>query len=598
MGNRFNKFWKEVKRRKVIRMLVIYLAVSFTILEATDIVIGIFDLPAWLMKLILSLLSFAFIISVILSWVYDFTPDGLKIHENVESEEQLKKGHRQPTSETNVWKAATYVSAVIIIIFISLQFTGGKEKQEYDLRDVKSIAILPFDNLSENPEQEYLVAGMHDALITEISHLSNLRVISRTSVLRYKDSDKSIPEIAKELNVNNIVEASVMESGDSIRIQVQLIEAAPDEKHLWAQSYDKSLQNIMTVHNEVVQSISREVNVTLTPQDGIRLANARQVNPESYKAYLRGMHHLNKGTPDGAKKGLELLHQSIEKDPAEPFGYAGLALAYTTLAHSPLAPKDARSMAIASAFRALELDPSLAEVHLAIAEIKLYMEWDFDEVEYGIKRALGLNPSLAMAHYHYAWALYLFGRMDEAIIEHKIARDLDPFNPKHTAWLGGLYLYDGRPDEAIQEALKSFEITPDYHVGYLVLGNSYLVKGMNEKAIATHRKLVELYPHWKWALANTYAMTGHKVEANKIVKQIENEELNGWNALGLMTVYGALGRMDEAFQMLAYEPHHAWVPWAAVMPIWEPLRADPRFEEFLEKLNLPDQYNSMNASLY
>jgi tetratricopeptide (TPR) repeat protein len=235
----------------------------------------------------------------------------------------------------------------------------------------------------------------------------------------------------------------------------------------------------------------------------------------------------------------------------------------------------------------LRLDETLAEGHAALGIINLYHKWDWEGAEQAFQHALELNPSSAMTHYHYAWYLSLFGRVDEAIVEHKRARELDPLNPLHTAWLGSLYLMKGQEEEALEEARKSLELNPDYHIGFLMLGRVYAQKGMYEEAIAAHQELTKIAPRWRFALGRTYALAGQMDEARKILTELEKEGVTPFNALGLAKLYTALGEKDEAFRWLAYETPHAHFPWVRVLPWSVPLRDDPRFDELLRKMNLP-----------
>lgn len=282
------------------------------------------------------------------------------------------------------------------------------------------------------------------------------------------------------------------------------------------------------------------------------------------------------------------MHEAVRIDPAEPFAHAGLALGYLEVAHSPLDPGNALTKAEAAAQQAFKLDTTMAEIYTALGEVYLYELWKFDLAKEYLEKALRINPNLAIAHYHYAWALYLFGDTDGAILEHLQAQKYDPFNPLHYAWMGILYYSNGQLDEAIEVALESFEIQENYPAGYYVLGMAYLHAGNPEKAIEIHQKLNELYPWWAWGLGYTYAVTGHAKEAEEIVAQLEGTEANNWNAVGLTMIYNGLGNMDEAFKWLNYEPHHAFTAWAAVQPEFKEMRKDPRFEDFLARLNLPE----------
>ncbi len=452
---------------------------------------------------------------------------------------------------------------------------------------IASLAVLPFDNLTGDPQEEYFVAGMHDALIGQLAQIGALRVISRRSVMQYRDNEASVPEIARELDIDGVVEASVVRAGDSVRFQVQLIAARPEERSLWSEAYDRDVSNVYELHSEVARAIAREAGVPLTIDEETRLAGTRPVNRETYEAYLKGMFYLSKSTPEEFERGLTYLHEAVEKDPGDPRAYAGLALGYATLGHGPAPPLDVWSRARAAELRAIQLDPTLAEAHAALADVKLYYEWDWAGAEEAFRRANELNPNLAMNHYHYAWYLALFGRLDEAIEQHTLARELDPFRPLHSVWLGHLYNFIGQYDEAASEALAALEHFPDHAVGLLVLGIAYANKGMYEDAIALHEKVVTINSSWKWALGRTYADAGREEDAQRILAELEEEEVTPWNALGLAIVNSALGEYDEAYRWLAYEPPHAWLPWTTIDPLLTVPRDDPRFSDLLRRLNLP-----------
>ena len=454
-------------------------------------------------------------------------------------------------------------------------------------KKIKSIAVLPFDNYTGDDSQSFLVFGMHDALIGELGQLGAIRVVSKTSVLAYRNSEKTIKEIATELGVDAIIEASVMIVEGKIRIQLKLFNAFPEEKQLWAQTFDVDMDNILKLYGQVIRKVASEIKYTLSPEQQTQLDEIREVNPNSYKAYLRGKYNLYQQTPEGIRKGLEYLHEAVRIDPAEPLAYAGLALGYLDIAHGPLNAGDAYVKAESAGRQAIKLDQNLAEAQLAQAEICVYVNWDFHSAEKYFKRAVELNPNLSIAHYQYAWTLFLFGRNDEALVEHELAWKCDPFNPLITSFLGGLYSYLGRYDDAIREANKSFDILKDCPTGYFVLGETYLAMGRKDEAIEAHKKLSEVAPPWGWVLGYTYALTGYPNKAEIILNELEKSELSGWNAMGLAVIYGALGRYDEAFKWIGYKPHHVWIPWIAVMPMWKPLYSDPRYSDFVKKLNLP-----------
>ena len=566
---------EKIRERKVGRTLAVYLGSAWVFIEAFNFLIDKYIWNAGVLNIIILLVIFGLPASVIFVWFQQkFTKRAILLQ------------------VINGLLAISLISYNLIspnnLNPTQLRLLKFKDNQKKLAESIRSIVILPFANYTGDDSQDFLTFGMHDALISELGQLGAIRVVSTTTALSYSDTEMTIQEIASELKVDAIIEASMLSVEENIRIQLKLINAFPDEQQLWSQTFNSDMSNILDLYNRVIKNIASEIQITLTSGQEVQLEEARQVNPEAYKAYLRGMYNLNQLTPETTKRGLEYLHEAVRLDPADPFAYAGLALGYLEVAHGPLDPGDALEKAEAAAIQAFMIDTTLAETYSAMAEIYLYSTWQFDKVEEYFKRALAINPNLDLAHYHYAWALYLFGRMDEAIVEHKLAQKYDPLNPLHTAWLGGLYTYAGRHEEAIEEALKSFEIQKDYPAGYFVMGEANLAMGREEEAIEAHKKLAEVSPGWTWALGYTYAVTNHREEAEIILNDLENSDINNWNAMGLAAMHAGLGNLDEAFKWLEYEPHHGWIGWVAVMPWWKPLRDDVRYTEFLSKLNLPD----------
>jgi len=445
--------------------------------------------------------------------------------------------------------------------------------------------VLPVTNLSGDPAQEYFVDGMTDALITDLSKIGALKVISRRSVMRYKGVKKSLQEIARDLNVDTVLEASVAREAGRVRVTAQLIEVATD-RNLWAESYERELSSILALQSEVARAVARATRVKLRPQEETRLSAARKVNPATYEAYLRGMFHLHRATPEDTQKGIAYLHEAVAKDPADPLAYAGLAMGYIEIAHGSEAREDSLQRAKAAARTALKLDDTLAETLMVTGFVKGYYDWKWDEAIADINRALDINPSLAMAHYHLAWYRALFGRMKEAIEEHKRAQELDPFNPLHTAWLGGLYWMEKRYDEAAAEARKSIEMAPGFPVGHMVLAWVYTDKGMYEEAIAAMQKAAEASPNVRWYLGRIYVQAGRVEEARKLLAELNRQPVSPWTASMRVELYTALGDNDEAFRWLNYERPAATLPWVTVMAWAAPVRKDPRFQAVLRRMNL------------
>lgn len=451
-----------------------------------------------------------------------------------------------------------------------------------------SIAILPLDDLTGQQEETFFVSGIHDALIGQLGQVSSLRVISRTSTLRYPKGGKLLPDIARELGVNAIIEGSVYGTGDSVRIQLQLIEVFPRERHVWAKEYHEDIRRALTMHSTVVRDIAREIQVSLTADEERELTNTRQVDSETYRNYLRGMFHINQFDLGEVEKGIGILQEVIKTDPGDPLPWAGLAVGYSTIGHSPSSFDHAYRRAKAAANKAISLDDNLAEAHLALALVALYDEWEWDVAEREFKKTLAINPNMAGAHAHYAWYLMLMNRMDEMWHHSRLATELDPFLSLYSGYLAGEYWYVGDNERALEEVKRVREFAPDSDFALFVEGATYSSSGMHERAIAVHEQAAEMYKQWKWLLAPTYAYAGRREDALRIANdlKIDPRPVEAW---GLAETYAALGDNDEAFRWLekAYDARFSWIPWVDWNPNLRPLRDDPRFSAMLERLKLP-----------
>lgn len=449
----------------------------------------------------------------------------------------------------------------------------------------RRLAVLPLTDLTGDPEQQYLVAGVHEALISELAQLG-IPVIARSTMVHYGDTEKRIREIAAEVDADAVIEGSLFRQGDSLEIDARLYDGR-SEREEWVGSYDGDLPNVIALYRGFALAIAQQVKRTLNPEEEARLNTAAPVNPEVYEAYLKGMYYLNQSTQAAFDSALAYFNRVVERNPADPLAYVGLAFAYITLGHGPAPPPDVWSRARAAAERAVRLDSTLADAWAALADIKTYYEWDWEGAERAFERANELNPSLPMNHYHHAWYLALFGRASEAVAEHKLAQRLDPLTPLHTVWIPGLYYYLGQPEKALAEARKLIEEYPDNAVVLFGLGAAAAELGLYDEAIAAHRRAVEVNPAWRYALGRSLALAGRTEEAREIVSELEAEPPTSWNAIGLADVYAALGDKDAAFRWLAYDPPHGWLPWSRVNPALVPLRDDPRFDELLQRMNLP-----------
>ncbi|NIM52945.1 MAG: protein kinase [Gemmatimonadales bacterium] len=479
----------------------------------------------------------------------------------------------------------TRALGLVSVFAVVLALGGVWMSRAFTDSGIESLAVLPFYNATGDLDKEFLVAGMHEALITTLQQIGALKVTSLTSTMRYKDTEKPIPQIARELDVDAVVEASVMRGGDSVGLEVQLIDARPRERELWSQLFEGSIVGALGMYNEVVRAIAYEAQVELTPDQQARLGSAREVRQDSYEAYLRGMFLLRKGTLEDSQKGLAYLLQARENDPADPLVHAALAAGYIMASHGPDPPLDALPRARAAAETALRLDSTLAETLTDLAFLKGYYDHEWEEAEQLLLRALEMKPSLDMAHYGYSWQLAVVGRMDEAIEEHKLACSLDPFNPLHVAGLGWLYLLVGRWEEAAAESRKALELDPQLAMSLYVLAEAHGARGEHEDALAVAR---QARPEDRgWILGRQLALAGHTEEARAIAAELEAEAPSPWAAWNLAVLYATLGENDDAFRWLNYEGIHLWGKGVGLLRPFKPLRGDPRLSDLLMRYNMP-----------
>jgi len=453
-----------------------------------------------------------------------------------------------------------------------------------------SVAVLPLENLTGDPRQEYFVAGMHDGLITYLSKVGALKVISRTSTNAFRGATLTLPEIAQELGAARLVSGSVYRDGDDVRITIQLIDGTTD-KNLWAESYARDINNVLKMQADMALAVARQIQGRLTPVQE-SLVVGHEVEPQTYELYLKGMFHLYQFNQEGIERGLELLTQAVDRSPGDALAYAGLALGFNEIGHAA-GPKSAFPKARAAARTALDLDPQSAEAHAAMAEAILYFDWDWAEAGREFRRALELNPSLPQALAHYAFLEILYGRGDEAFALIDEARQVDPLSPVWPAFAGWLYMVEGRFDEGVAASDEGLDMAPDFPVALYSLGQLYSAQGRVEEAVAIHERISEGSPWRSWALGPSYAMAGRRDDALRIVEVMDERALPK-DLLHAAFVYAALGDSDEAIRRLeqTFDARVDWFPWIVVPNAYggvlEGLRDDPRFQQIVARLNLPD----------
>jgi TolB-like protein/DNA-binding winged helix-turn-helix (wHTH) protein/Flp pilus assembly protein TadD len=458
---------------------------------------------------------------------------------------------------------------------------------------IRSLAVLPLESLSSDASQDYFADGMTDELISNLGQISALRVISRTSVMAYKHAHKPLPQIARELSVDAVVEGTVLRSGDKVRITAQLVEAMTDT-HLWSQSYEGELRDALALQSKVARAIAEQIRINLNPKEQAALRHVEVVDPEAYESYLKGRYFWNKRTADGLKVALAYFNQAIEEDPSYAPAHSGLADTYALLAdweYGVMTPKEALPKAKAAAIKALELDGTLGEAHTSLAFCLDVFDWDLDSAEREFRRAIELNPSYATAHQWYASHLIVVGRNDEAIAEMKRAQSLDPLSLIIGADLADFLVIAHSYDESIRESRKTIELDPNFALAHNQLGQAYLEKHMHDEATAELEKGVQLSggsPTIIANLARAYVASGRRSEALKLLSDLRKRSNPGSShASEIAMIYVALGDTDQAMSWLEKGYEERFNPSVLLRPGFDRLRLDSRFLDLLRRIGLP-----------
>ena len=479
--------------------------------------------------------------------------------------------------------ALALASAVLVVW--TLQSRAGRPEL------IRSLAVLPLENLSGDVAQEYFADGMTDELIATLGQIGALRVISRTSVMPYKRVRKPLPQIARELNVDAVVEGTVLRSGGQVRITAELIEA-PADKHLWSETYDGDLRDTLTLQNKVARAIAEQIRINLSPQEQAALKHGNVVDPQAYEAYLKGRYFWSKRTGNDFEKAVEYFGQAIERDPNYAQAYSGLADTYALLGdweYGVLAPREAFPRAKAAAIKALQLDDTLGEAHTSLAFCLDGFDWDLQSADREFRRGIELNPGYATAHHWYAWHLSLLGRNNEAIAELRRAQTLDPLSLIIKADLAELLLIAHFTEESIRQSRKTIEMDVNFPLAHNQLALAYLQSQRYGEAISELQKAVQLSagsPTCTANLARAYAVSGRRAEAVQLLDDLKKPRGSYSNAAEIAVVYAALGDKDQAMTWLDKGYEERFNPGVLLRPGFDPLRSDPRFQGLERRVGL------------
>jgi len=547
---KIENFFAELKRRNVYKVAVAYAVVGWLIVQVATQVFPFFEIPNWAIRLVVLLIIIGFPIAFVIGWVFERTPEGIKRTDDVD-----------PTAAARAPKKHAWIYIVIIgatlsaALFFLGRYTGRNSSASPSALPGKSIAVLPFDNLSDDKQNAYFTEGVQDEILTRLAKVADLKVIARTSTQKFKSAPENLPDIAKQLGVVHILEGSVQKAGDQVRVNVQLINALTSA-HLWAEIYDRKLTDIFAVESDIAKTIADTLQAKLTGSEKSLIAKVPTVNPEAYELYLKGRFFWNKRTAADLRKAIEYFNQAIEKDPNYALAYSGLADSYVILSvFGAASPQDSIPQARAAAKKALELDDTSAEAHASAGRILGPFDFQFNRSISEFERAIQLNPNYAMAHHWLSWApLSALGQFDRAIAEGKRAVELDPLSLINNADLGGnVYFNSRRYDEAIAQLRKTIEIDPRFYIAHYYLGQAFQLKGQLTEAIAEYQKAVELNddPEALAYLGQAYARAERQDEAQKILARLTEEAKSRYvSGYAMALMFMGLGDKERAMDAL------------------------------------------------
>ena len=590
---KIDNFFAELKRRNVYKVAVAYAVVSWLLIQAASIFFPAFNAPQWAMQFVILILVIGFPIALVFSWAFEITPEGIVRESEVEANESIT----HHTGRKIV--ALTIVLAVIAAGMFIFQFVRSRSSTPASaptpIIASKSIAVLPFDNLSEDKSNAYFTEGVQDEILTRLAKVADLKVIARTSTQRFKSAPQNLPDIAKQLGVANILEGSVQKVGDQVRVNVQLINALTNA-HLWAEIYDRKLTDIFAVESDIAKTIADTLQAKLSSSAEHVLASRPTENPEAHELYLKGRYFWNRRTGANLQKAADYFQQAIGKDSRYALAFSGLADCHVLLpAYAELGsnPRDELPKALEAARKAVELDDTLGEAHTSLARA-LASDLQLPAAVSEFKRALELNPNYATAHQWFGECLQSQGHLEEALAELKRAQELDPLSLIINSVLGFALDTVGKSDDAIAQLHKTIEIDPNFVNAYGQLGNVLQHRGRLKEAIAEYEKCLNLTgsdPIDLADLAAAYFLDGRTAQAQQLWDKLKSlSERQYVPAYSMAVVQTAAGNKDEAFRLLekSYDDRapfdSADLGWILVDHRLDPLRSDPRFKKLITRI--------------
>src|SRR6266536_439046 len=585
-----NGFFAELKRRNVYKVAVAYAVVSWLLIQAASIFFPAFDAPPWVMKVFIIVIIFGFPVALVVAWAFELTPEGIKRTEDLDRTPQQQ-------SRNHAWIFVVIIAGAMSAgLFFLGRFTAANKQSGLAGLQTKSIAVLPFESLSEDKSNAYFAEAIQDEILARLSKIADLKVISRTSTQKYKSAPDNLREIAKQLGVANVLEGSVQKAADQVRVNVQLINALNDT-HLWGDIYDRKLTDIFAVESDIATTIADTLQAKLSGAEKQLITAQPTSDLTAYELYLKGRSLWGKRSGDNLPKAIAFYEQAIARDPNYALAYAGLAEAYVILPfYTATAPQDANPKAKTAALKALQLDERLAEAHTALGLLLCIDDLDMAGSISEFQRAIPLNPNYATAHHWYGnGPLLALGRFEEAVAEGKRAIELDPLSPIINADLGKNLYNARRYDEAIAQLRKTLEIDPTFYYTHYNLGIALQLKGDVLAAIAEYTKAQQLSDDLfvQVLLAAAKAQSGDKDAAIQMLAELEELSRHRYVSSDWRCVlYLSLGNREKAIRWLEQgiaDHDGVHITWIKVDPFLDPLRGDPRFELLVRKVVGPKQ---------
>lgn len=574
-------FISELKRRSVYRVAAIFIIVAWVVLQVVDLFMSFMPLPEWTSRLVFVLLAAGFPVALVLAWAFELTPEGVKLEVSAEG----TSVRRRQRGDVLIYGAL----GIVLLVWV-WNLDWWQDATVGESTEIKSLVVLPLDNLMNDSEQDYFVAGMHEALIMELSKIEALRVISRTSAMKYLDSNKSVPEIAQELNVDAVIEGSVLRAGDTVRVTAQLIEARSD-RHLWADNFDRQLTDILVLYADVTRKIVDQIRIELTPEDVARLGAPSVVNADAYELYLKGKYLCDQWGPQEMRRGIDLMRQAIDVDPDSALAQAGLGmcLQYASF-FGYVRSLDIQEEANRAAERAIELDRDLADAWTSFAGVRYYLNFDMVAAEMAVERALSINPSHLRSLVHYSWQLGEAGRFEEALELAQRAILIDPLSPGVRSTIAQAYYLNSDFDTAVIEWERVLDLAQGDPALHFYVAWAREQRGEYEQAIALHERAIELSDRaslYVAGLGYAYGLAGRNNEAQHILDELVARHANGLaEAIHVALVHIGLGNNEQAIDWLekAYEARNSHMLYLRQAAQFGPLRDDPRFVSLLQRM--------------